>query len=233
MGAMTRQECRYSNRGFTIVELLVAMVVALLAMGAIYSTFLNQHRSYRIQEETAEMQQNLRAAMLYMEREIRMAGCDPIGTADAGIVKAERALIRFTEDVRGSCSGSDPDGNTDDPNEDITYSLKEKNLVKNTGGGNHVVAQNIDAVDFVYLDGSSPPHVLNDPIIGGDVPADKINQIRSVEITIVARTQNPLLPSKNRSVYLNQRGTTILPPQNDHVSRRCLTTRIKCRNLGI
>lgn len=233
MGAMTRQECRYSNRGFTIVELLVAMVVALLAMGAIYSTFLNQHRSYRIQEETAEMQQNLRAAMLYMEREIRMAGCDPIGTADAGIVKAERTLIRFTEDVRGSSSGSDPDGNTDDPNEDITYSLKEKNLVKNTGGGNHVVAQNIDAVDFVYLDGSSPPHVLNDPIIGGDVPADKINQIRSVEITIVARTQNPLLPSKNRTVYLNQRGTTILPPQNDHVSRRCLTTRIKCWNLGI
>lgn len=233
MGAMTRQECRYSNRGFTIVELLVAMVVALLAMEAIYSTFLNQHRSYRIQEETAEMQQNLRAAMLYMEREIRMAGCDPIGTADAGIVKAERALIRFTEDVRGNSSGSDPDGNTDDPNEDITYSLKEKNLVKNTGGGNHVVAQNIDAVDFVYLDGSSPPHVLNDPLIGGDVPADKINQIRSVEITIVARTSNPLLSSKNSTVYLNQRGTTILPPQNDHVSRRCLTTRIKCRNLGI
>jgi type IV pilus assembly protein PilW len=233
MGVITRQACRYSNRGFTIVELLVAMVVALLAMEAIYSTFLNQHRSYRIQEETAEMQQNLRAAMLYMEREIRMAGCDPIGTADAGIVKAERALIRFTEDVRGNSSGSDPDGNTDDPNEDITYSLKGKNLVKNTGGGNHVVAQNIDAVDFVYLDGSSPPHVLNDPLIGGNVPADKINQIRSVEITIVARTSNPLLPSKNSTVYLNQRGTTILPPQNDHVSRRCLTTRIKCRNLGI
>ncbi len=230
---MTRQNCWHSIRGFTLVELLVAMMVALLAMAAIYSTFLNQHRSYRIQEETAEMQQNLRAAMLYMEREIRMAGCDPMGAADAGIIKAERDLIRFTEDVRGNSSGSDPDGDTDDPNEDITYSLKGKNLVKNTGGGNHMVAQNIDAVDFVYLDGSSPPHVLNDPLISGDVPADKINQIRSVEITIVARTQNPLLPSKNRTVYLNQRGTTILPPQNDHVSRRCLTTRIKCRNLGI
>ena len=233
MGAMPRLECRHSNMGFTIVELLVAMVVALLAMGAIYSTFLNQYRAYRIQEETAEMQQNLRAAMLYMEREIRMAGCDPIGIADARIIKAERTLIRFTEDVRGNSSGSDPDGNTDDPNEDITYSLKEKNLVKNTGGGNHVVAQNIDAVDFVYLDGSSPPHVLNDPLIDGDVPADKMTQIRSVEITIVARTSNPLLSSKNSIAYLNQRGTAILPPQNDHVSRRCLTTWIKCRNLGI
>ena len=230
---MMRQECRHSDRGFTIVELLVAMVVALLAMEAIYSTFLNQHRSYLIQEETVEMQQNLRAAMLYMEREIRMAGCDPVGTADAGIIKAERTLIRFTEDVRGNSSDSDPDGNTDDPNEDITYSLKGKNLVKNTGGGNHVVAQNIDAVDFVYLDGSSPPHVLNDPIIDGDVPADKITQIKSVEITIVARISHPLLPYRNNSVYLNRQGTMILPRQNDHVSRRCLTTRIKCRNLGI
>ena len=233
MGAMPRLECRHSNMGFTIVELLVAMVVALLAMGAIYSTFLNQYRAYRTQEETAEMQQNLRAAMLYMEREIRMAGCDPIGIADARIIKAERTLIRFTEDVRGNSSGSDPDGNTDDPNENITYSLKGTNLVKNTGGGNHVVAQNIDAVDFVYLDGSSPPHVLNDPLIDGDVPADKMTQIRSVEITIVARTSNPLLSSKNSIAYLNQRGTAILPPQNDHVSRRCLTTWIKCRNLGI
>ena len=233
MGAMARQKCRHSNQGFTIVELLVAMVVALLAMEAIYLTFLNQHRSYRIQEETAEMQQNLRSAMLYLEREIRMAGCDPIGIADARIIKAERTLIKFTEDVRGNGSGSDPDGNTDDPNENITYSLKGKNLVKNTGGGNHVVAQNIDAIDFVYLDGSSPPHVLNDPLIDGDVPADKINQIRSLEITIVARTSNPLLPYKNSIAYHNRQGTTILPPQNDHVTRRCLTTRIKCRNLGI
>ncbi|MEJ2656234.1 MAG: prepilin-type N-terminal cleavage/methylation domain-containing protein [Desulfobacterales bacterium] len=119
----SRQNITYSCQGFTMVELLVAMAVALLAIGAIYSTFLNQYKSYRIQEETAEMQQNLRIAMLYMEREIRMAGCDPIGTANAGIVKAERTLIRFTEDVRGNSPGSDPDGAIDDPNEDITYAL--------------------------------------------------------------------------------------------------------------
>ena len=220
-----------SNRGFTLVEVLVAMVIALIALGAIYSTFLSQHRSYQIQEETAEMQQNLRAAMLYMEREIRMAGCDPMGTADARIIRAERTLFRFTEDVRGNGFGSDPDGDTDDPNEDITYSLKGRCLVKNTGGGNQTVAQNIDAVDFVYLDGSSPPNVLNPD--GSDVPAVKIYQIRSVEITIVARTSDPVLPSKNHRTYLNQRGTKILLPQNDNVSRRCLTTWIKCRNLGI
>jgi type IV pilus assembly protein PilW len=231
MEITSKQNFRHSNQGFTMVELLVAMVVALMAIGAIYSTFLNQHRSYQIQEEIAEMQQNLRAAMLYMEREVRMAGCDPINTAHARIIKAEKTLIRFTEDVRGNTPGSDPDGDTNDPNEDITYSLKGRHLMKNTGGGNQMVAQNIDAIDFVYLDGSSPPNVLNPG--GSDVAAAKINQIRSVEITIVARTSDPLLLSPNGTVYLNQRGTEILAPQNDNVSRRRLTTWIKCRNLGI
>jgi type IV pilus assembly protein PilW len=233
MKATPRQKFSRSNQGFTMVELLVAMAVALLALAAIYSTFLNQYRSYRIQEEISEMQQNLRAAMLYMEREIRMAGCDPNGTANARIIKAERTSIRFTEDVRGNSSGSDPDGDADDPNEDITYSLNGKNLVKNTGGGNHVMAQNIEAIDFVYLDGSSPPNVLNDPLIDGDVPGEKTDQIRSVEVTIVARTSNPLLPSKNGRAYFNQRDKQILPPQNDNVVRRRLSTWIKCRNLGI
>ncbi|MEJ2656233.1 MAG: hypothetical protein P8012_03440 [Desulfobacterales bacterium] len=103
--------------------------------------------------------------------------------------------------------------------------------MKNTGSGNQMVAQNIDAVDFVYLDGSSPPNVLNPG--GGDVPAANLGQIRSVEITIVARTNDPLLPSANGMAYLNQRGTKILAPQNDHVGRRRLTTWIKCRNLGL
>ena len=80
------QSFRGPNQGFTIVELLIAMVVALLALGTIYSTFLNQHKSYVIQEETAVMNQNLRIALFYMQREIRMAGCDPTGNADARII---------------------------------------------------------------------------------------------------------------------------------------------------
>jgi hypothetical protein len=122
-----------------------------------------------------------------------------------------------------------------DPNEDITYSLDaNKNLVRNTGGGNQVVAQNIDVIDFVYLDGASPPNVLNDYAgLGGSVPPANISQIRSVEVTIVARTERPLMASKNNRSYINQQDRQILAPQDDRVSRRRLTAWIKCRNLGI
>jgi type IV pilus assembly protein PilW len=207
------------------------MVVSLLALGAIYSTFLNQLKSYGVQEETAAMHQNIRAAMFYLQREIRMAGCDPIGTANASILTADATSINFTEDVRGDLVGSDSDGATDDPNENITYALNANDLVRNTGGGNQMVAQNIDALDLVYLDGSSPPNVLNPG--GINVPPGSLNQIRSVEVTIVARTGRNTLASPNNNAYFNQRGFQILAPQNDNVSRRRLTAWIKCRNLGI
>jgi hypothetical protein len=93
------------------------------------------------------------------------------------------------------------------------------------------VAENIDAIDFVYLDGSSPPNVLNPG--GGNVPAASLDQIRSVEVTIVARTGRTTLASSNNNVYLNQRGTQIFLAPGDNFSRRRLTAWIKCRNLGI
>jgi len=225
------QNFRHLNRGVTIVELLIAMVVALLAIGAIYSTFLNQLKSYVVQEETSAMNQNLRIALFYMQREVRMAGCNPTGNANARIITANATSINFTEDVRGALDGSDSDGDTDDANEDIAYCLKANNLVKNTGGGNQLVVRNIDALDFVYLDGSSPPHVLNPG--GGSVPAGSLDQIRSVEVTMVARTDRSTLASPNNNDYFNQRGWQILRPQNDNFSRRHLTVWIKCRNLGL
>jgi type IV pilus assembly protein PilW len=231
MKMQLKQQFRHSNQGFTMVELLVAMVVSLLALGAIYSTFLNQQKSYVVQSETAAMNQNIRAAMFYMQREIRMAGCDPTGHANPSIITANATSINFTEDVVGNTPGSASDGATDDPDENIIYALNANNLVRNTGGGNQMVAQNIDALDFVYLDGASPPNVLNPG--GINVPAGSLDQIRSVEVTIVARTGRSTLVSKNNKAYFNQRGMQILAPQNDNFSRRRLTFWIKCRNLGI
>ena len=219
---------KVSNQGFTLIELMIGMAVSLLAMGAIYSTFLSQHKSYLVQDQTAAMQQNLRAAMFYMQREIRMAGLDPLGTANTGIVTANASSISFTEDIGGSTAGTPPDG-TLQTSETITYSLSGGNLVRNVGGGNQVVAQNIHALDFVYLTGASPPVVLNPG--GGNVAAGSENQIRSVEITVVARTGRGLLPSIDNNTYYNQQGTPILAPPNDNLSRRRLTTVIKCRNL--
>jgi len=244
---------RCSNQGFTMIELMVALAVSLLAMAAIYSTFLAQHRSYQVQEESADMQQNIRAAMYYMQREIRMAGSNPFDSIPSfGITAAGQNSITFTEDITGPPAGipvplPKPDGTVNDPtiipniaNEDITYALNGTNLertdnsLNNGTGDTQVVAQNIDAVDFVYLDGNSPPNVLNDYTGTGAVPAANLNLIRSVEITIVARTNDPLLfGTTNNNAYRNQQNRVIYNALGDNVSRRRLTTLIHCRNLDL
>jgi type IV pilus assembly protein PilW len=223
---------KLNTQGFTLVELLVAMAVSLLALGAIYSTFLNQFKSYQVQEEVAAMQQNIRAAMYHMQREIRMAGCDPTGNAGAAIEIANVAELQFKIDENGDGNfiGTSP---ANDPNEQIRYALTNDanrdgvadsspcHLGRETwGGGLQTVAENIDALNFVYLDANGNTTTT-------------LDDIRSVEITIVARTGRSLSPSINNVVYENQRETTILGAQNDHYSRKQLTTVVKCRNLGL
>jgi len=230
---------RCSNHGFTLIELMIALVVSLLALAAIYSTFLAQHRSYQVQSETSDMQQNIRAAMYYMQREIRMAGSDPFRVGTFGITTAGQTTIAFTEDVRGDATGAtaairnSPDGDVGDPDENLTYDFVDSNAdgIKDSITRNGVtVARNIDALDFVYLDGNSNAI----PFVSGSVSASNIGNIRSVQITIVARTEHRLLyGSENHNKYRNQQTTIIYTASGDHVSRRRLATLIHCRNLGL
>jgi type IV pilus assembly protein PilW len=155
------------EKGFTLVELLVAMVIAAIVMTSVYSVYAAQQRSYIVQEQVAAMHQNLRSAMYFMEREIRMAGCDPTGAAGAGIQSDSNATsIHFTEDFRGKDAGDPPDGDTGDPDEDISYFLADADgdgqvddLVRDTGGVEanieKVIAENIARLKFTYLESDS------------------------------------------------------------------------------
>ena len=219
---------KQNENGFTLVELLVAMAISVIVMASIGYVYYTQQKSYVAQEQISSMQQNLRAAMYYMEREIRMAGFDPTEDAGAGINIANNAELEFTVDYNGN--GTCTAGET---NEQIRYHLTNDadddgiadgspcNLGRETwGGGLQTVAENIDALDFVYLDAD------------GNITGT-IADIRSVQVTIVARVGKPDPGYTNTNAYFNQRDAVnpILPAQNDSFRRRRLTTTIKCRNL--
>jgi len=63
-----------SNKGMTLVELLIVLAVGSILMGAMLGAFINQQKSYAVQDQVIDMQQGLRAAVDRMTREIRMAG---------------------------------------------------------------------------------------------------------------------------------------------------------------
>ena len=92
-----------SDRGFTLVELMIAMAIGLVVLGAMYGVFTMHNKTFGTQEQIAEMQQSARAAMGMMTREIRMAGC-----GDPDLSWIDWVTIGSNpEIVQGS--GSDPD----------------------------------------------------------------------------------------------------------------------------
>jgi len=62
------------NKGITLIELLVALTISGILVGAIYRTFIGQQKTYTVQERVVDMQQNVRASINRMMTEIRMAG---------------------------------------------------------------------------------------------------------------------------------------------------------------
>lgn len=206
-----------NNKGFTITELLVAMGLSAVVMASIGSIYYQQQKSFLVQEQIAGAQQNVRAAMYFMERDIRLAGCDPTKKINPapGIQTASPTSISFT---------TDPDGN--EVTETITYSLDtvDDQIERN----NQPLAENIDALNFVYH-GASPPNVLDDDGMGNVVASRPL--IRSVQVTVVARTGRADPGYTDSIIYTNLQGQTILGVQNDSFRRRTLSTTIACRNL--
>ncbi|MEW6266814.1 MAG: PilW family protein [Thermodesulfobacteriota bacterium] len=64
-----------SPKGFTLVELLVAMAMGLIVLSVMFTMFRTSSRSYTLQDYVAETQQNLRVAIYAVGRDVRMAGC--------------------------------------------------------------------------------------------------------------------------------------------------------------
>jgi type IV pilus assembly protein PilW len=155
-------------KGFTLVELMVAMAAGLIVMIAIYVAYENHSRSHVTQQLVVEMQQNARAAMNLMKREIRMMGYDPAATdgvdnedpddgqidaadidesAGSGVLIAEENRIQFTADFSYSSATADvtlPD--LLGTNENLLYTLAGNQLQRN----GQIVAYDIEAVGFAY-----------------------------------------------------------------------------------
>jgi type IV pilus assembly protein PilW len=62
------------SQGFSLIELMVAMVLGLVLMGGVIQVFLTSKQSYAYNEELGWIQENSRFALEYMTRDLRMAG---------------------------------------------------------------------------------------------------------------------------------------------------------------
>jgi prepilin-type N-terminal cleavage/methylation domain-containing protein len=126
---------RIDNKGLTLIELMIAMVISLFAFALIYQAYAAQQRARTSEQLVVDMQQNARSALAFMRRELRMAGYDPRAvdgidnngsggiddsseSAQTGFKDARSWKVRFTLDLNGN-------GNYEDDNEYIEYRLSD------------------------------------------------------------------------------------------------------------
>jgi type IV pilus assembly protein PilW len=60
--------------GFSLVELMVSITIGLIILAAVSTLFVSSKKTYSTQDRLARLQENARFAMLYLSRDIRMAG---------------------------------------------------------------------------------------------------------------------------------------------------------------
>ena len=71
---------RAVRRGFTLIEMMIAVVVSSIVVAGLYSIFNLQSRQFLYQDLQMEMHQNIRFATDVLSRSIRMAGYGTGGT---------------------------------------------------------------------------------------------------------------------------------------------------------
>lgn len=269
---------RGNQRGFTLIELIIALAIASIVLTGFYRLFVAQVKNQVSQQVELQMLQGARAALLFMAQEIQVAGCNPLSITpvnsatpwtDANypqILVANKANFQFTRDFTGGQhdkidndrdgvvdnpeEAAFPDGACADAGENVVYFLDNDpsgtginsglaagapcNLVRNSCplgvcSGVQVVAPDIDALNFVYLDNTGA--VIPTPIAN-----NLLNTIRQVQITIVARSGQfkggITGSSTDKTNYTNQQGTVILPAPKDKFRRIRLTTTVTCRNMS-
>jgi prepilin-type N-terminal cleavage/methylation domain-containing protein len=62
------------HRGFSLMEVLVALILSAVVTTAAFKAYVNQHKSYMIQDDVTNIQQNARACLDQLTRQVRMAG---------------------------------------------------------------------------------------------------------------------------------------------------------------
>ena len=182
--------------GFTLIELLISTAIFSAIIASIFSFSIAQRKYLSVQEQISEMVQNARAAMDMISGEVAAAGYRPTdGSVFVGI-SYDTSQLQVMADLNGK------DGPTDS-NEDIIYSYNssDKRIVRNTGGGNQPLVENVQNFSFEYLDATGNPTA---------VTAD----IRQIRLTITVRTSKPDPKYSVNSGYRTFTLTSLVIPRN-------------------
>lgn len=170
------------ERGFSLPELLVTMLMMLTVMFALYSIFDMSLRVFSFGNDKVEAVENARLGLERMEREIRAA----YPVEDELVVTSESGEISFYNNIGTGNSGAIQ----------ITYEMYDSSAGEALGraegdGNNEAVSQFVKDLEFDYLDRN------------GD-ETDEEPEIHRVEISLTVEVEDGT-QELTTQVYLRNR----------------------------
>jgi type IV pilus assembly protein PilW len=197
---------KINKKGFTAIELLVSLAIMSIALTSIYSMYMSFIRTCTKEGVKIRVQQNVRSGLDMMIRDIRLAGLDPDGTGDFGIVAVTSQRIQFTadRDMDGELDDADATDGIDAPDmEHMAYEYDGSGILKMVlykANGNletdEIMAENVTDLTFTYFDSNADT-------------TSNLDEIRTVDIQMTIQKSSG----------------------QDGLVSRTLVKRVKCRNL--
>jgi len=215
--------------GFTLVELMVAMSIFLLILVGIFQVFDPSHSAYQASERKIGVQQNARAAMDTMARQIRMAGYFPENLDNDNTNNVANPIQAASDSILAIAGVLDEDGSNADGTPNLaattsvfTYCLDSTGLRRvkgtlgngasytcSTGGAGNILAESVTALRFAYFDSANQPipnppttpYNLDGQALGAAPAFVNIAQRAAVRRIVISVTARESVPNQPAQTY--------------------------------
>lgn len=243
-----------SQRGFTLVELMIAMTIGMILLLVIGTVFTSSRQVFRVQEDNARIQESGRFALEILGRSIKQAGNAEIpftglkigfaGTAITGtnlVVPADTLTVQY--------DGATGDRDCEDGTVTAANYLAGNNVIQNHFNLDTATLQlkcqgtlgaapgvpGAGAVGIVLLENVEDFQVLYGIDTTGDQSVDRYDplptnwaQVITTRVCVLIRSnQTNIVPAGNN--YLNCNGAAVAVPA-DRRLRRAFTATFNLRN---
>lgn len=238
-----------SQRGFTLVELMIAMTIGLILLLVIGTVFTSSRQVFRVQEDNARIQESGRFAMEILGRSIKQAGNAEfpftglkigftgiaITGTDGAAGAADTLTVQFDGTGDRDCGGGGPATGSDIIQNHFNLDTGNRQLrcrgdaapvppVPGAGPVGIVLLENVEDLQVLYgID------ITGDQSVNQYVPLPaNWNQVVTIQVCVLIRSeQSNIVPAGSN--YLNCNGAAVAVPA-DRRLRRAFTATFNLRN---
>jgi len=218
-----------TQKGFSLVELLIAGVLGLILVGGVIQLFIGSNQNFNMQDELANIQEDGRMALLILEDDIQRAGWSfdfenvpaPVDILNSADGMNDTLVIAYnmppnSPDCNGSAVASGQIVNR--------YFVQNEQLMcqGNGGGAAQPIIDGVQMFQVLYgveTDGACPDGVVNSYMNRTDVNnALLADRVVAVRVGLLLKSEDEVLPEPRSETFqvLNVSYTT----PNDRLNYR-------------